>query len=62
MGEPTICLCENKGADQLRGDREADKRVCFRYTGSTLPPPPGDYSHIKAVRVPVCAAVKPPFF
>ena len=25
------CECgENKGADQLRGDREADLRLCFR--------------------------------
>ena len=31
MGKPTICICENKGADQLRGNREADQRLCFRY-------------------------------
>ena len=30
------CLCENKGADQLRGNREADQRLCFRYTDSTI--------------------------
>ena len=24
--KPTICICENKGADQLRGNREADHR------------------------------------
>ena len=24
MRKPTICICEIKGADQLRGDREAD--------------------------------------
>ena len=35
--EPTICICENKDADQLRGDREADQRLCFRYTDTTLP-------------------------
>ena len=29
-----FCLCENKGADQLRGNREADQRLCFRYTDS----------------------------
>ena len=28
---------KNKGADQLRGNREADQRLCFRYTDSTLP-------------------------
>ena len=37
MGKPTICIGENKDADQLRGDREADHRLCFRYTDSTLP-------------------------
>ena len=31
------CLCENKGADQLRGNREADQRLCFRYMDSTIP-------------------------
>ena len=37
MGKPTICICENKDADQLRDSREADQRLCFRYTDSTLP-------------------------
>ena len=32
MRKPTICICENKGADQLRCDCEADQRLCFRYT------------------------------
>ena len=27
----------NKDADQLHGDREADQRLCFRYTDSTIP-------------------------
>ena len=36
MGKLTICICEYKGADQLRGNREADQRLCFRYTDSTL--------------------------
>ena len=35
--KPTICICENKDADQLRGNREADQRLYFRYTDSTLP-------------------------
>ena len=35
MGKPTICIGENKGADQLRGNCEADQRLCFRYTDST---------------------------
>ena len=40
MGKPTICIgeiCENKDADQLRGNREADQRLCFRNSDSTIP-------------------------
>ena len=37
MGKPTICIGENKDADQLRGNREADQRLCFRYLDSTIP-------------------------
>ena len=39
MGKPTICIGENKGADQLRGNREADQRLWSRYSDSTIPPP-----------------------
>ena len=38
MGKPTISIGENKGADQLRSNFEADQRLCFRYTDSTIPP------------------------
>ena len=37
MRKPTFCICENKDADQLRGNREADQRLCFRYIDSTIP-------------------------
>ena len=37
MGKPTICIGENKGADQLRSDCEADQHLCFRYKDSTIP-------------------------
>ena len=37
MRKPDFCMCENKGADQLRGNREADQRLCFRYTDSIIP-------------------------
>ena len=30
MRKPAFCICENK-------DREADQRLCFRYTDSTIP-------------------------
>ena len=35
--KPDYCLCENKGADQLRSNCEADQRLCFRYSDSTIP-------------------------
>ena len=37
MRKPDFCICENKYADQLRGYREADQRLCFRYIDSTIP-------------------------
>ena len=37
LRKPDFCLCENKDADQLRGNREADQRLCFRYFDSTIP-------------------------
>ena len=37
MRKPTFCICENKDADQLRGNREADQRLCFRHTDSAIP-------------------------
>ena len=35
--KPAFCICENKDADQLRGNREADQRLCFLYIDSTIP-------------------------
>ena len=37
MRKPAFCICEDKDADQLRGNREADQRLCFRYMDSTIP-------------------------
>ena len=37
MRKATFCICENKDADQLRGNREADQRLSFNYTDSTIP-------------------------
>ena len=37
MRKQTICIGENKGAEQLRSNCEADQRLCFRYTDSTIP-------------------------
>ena len=30
--KPVFCICENKDADQLRSNCEADQRLCFCYT------------------------------
>ena len=40
MRKPAFSICENKDADQLRGNREADQRLCFRYSDSMIPPLP----------------------
>ena len=37
MRKPALSICENKDADQLRGNREADQRLCFRYIDSAIP-------------------------
>ena len=37
MRKPAFFICENKDADQLLGNREADQRLCFRYIASTIP-------------------------
>ena len=37
MRKPAFSICENKDADQLRGNHEADQRLCIRYTDRTIP-------------------------
>ena len=37
VGKPAFCICENKDADQLHGNRAADQRLCFRYIDCTIP-------------------------
>ena len=34
--KPDFCLCENKGADKLRSNCEADQYLCFHYIDSTI--------------------------
>ena len=36
MRKPAFCICENKDADQIRGNREADGRLCCCYIASTI--------------------------
>ena len=31
MRKPAFCICENKGANQLRSNCAADLRLCFHY-------------------------------
>ena len=39
MRKPDFCKCENKGADQLHGNRAADQHLCFALhrLDSTIP-------------------------
>ena len=37
MRKPAFCICENKDADQLRGNRKADQCLCFHYMDSANP-------------------------
>ena len=37
LRKPAFCICENKDADQLRGNCEADQCLCFRYADSKIP-------------------------
>ena len=56
--KPAFCICGNKDADQLRGYREADQRLCFRYTDSTIPLLPksatSSLCHLLWLYNPVC--------
>ena len=37
MRKTALCICENKGADQLRSDCEAGQCLSVRYIDSTIP-------------------------
>ena len=37
MRKPAFYICENKGSDQLCGNREADQHLCFRYIDIAIP-------------------------
>ena len=58
MRNLAFCICENKAADQLRGNREADQRLCFRYSDSTIPLlPKSEVSSLKPSSVVVQPAL-----
>ena len=42
-----LCIWESKAADQLRGNRAANQRLCFRYKESTL----NYYIHFKPLAI-----------
>ena len=55
MRKPAFCICENKDADQLHGNREADQRLCFRCMYSTIPLLPlSEISSLQPSSVTVC--------
>ena len=56
MRKPDFCICKNKDTDQLRGNREADQRLCFCHTDSTIPLLPK--SEISSI-YPSCVVVQP---
>ena len=51
MRKPALCICENKDADQLRGNREADQRLCFCYTDDTIPLLPTSIRNFKPLAI-----------
>ena len=54
MRKPAFCICENKDADELRGNREANQRLCFHYADSTIPLlPTSEISSLKPSSVAV---------
>ena len=59
MRKPAFCICEIKDADQLCGYREADQRLYFRYSDTTIPLLP--ISEIPSL-YPSSGAVKPSLF
>ena len=54
MRKPAFCICENRDADQLRGNSEADQRLCFRYTDTTIPLYSKSSSHLLWLYSLVC--------
>ena len=49
MRKPALYTCENKGADQLRGNHAVDKRL-YCYTDSTIPRFP-KYKKVKPLTI-----------
>ena len=54
MRKPVFCICENKDANQVRGNREADQCLCFRFLESKVPLLPKYEISILWLYSPVC--------
>ena len=58
MRKPAFCICENKDADQLRGNREADQHLFFAsqivQSLNFLNPKYQASSHLLWQYIPVC--------
>ena len=56
--KPAFCICENKGADQLRSSHAADQGLYFPNRGSTIPLLPiseiSSFSQLLWLYSPVC--------
>ena len=51
VSSENLCICENKGTDQLRGYCTADQRLCCCYLDSTIPLlPKSKLSSLKVVQ------------
>ena len=63
MRRPAFCICENKDADQLCGNPEANQHLCFCYIDSTTPlflnPKFQASSHLLWLCSPVCVGPGP---
>ena len=60
MRKLDFCLCENKGADQLRSSCKADQRLYFRYLDSRIPfLPKAEFSSFYLSSVAVQACLRP---
>ena len=49
MRKPAFCICENKGAVQLGGNRAADQGLLLCYIDSTIPPKFQASNHLRWV-------------
>ena len=54
MRRLAFCICENKVADQLHSNCEADQRLCGRHIDSTIHPKFQASNHLLLLYSPFC--------